>query len=376
MKFLRPVFKNLSHPLTPLLVYLKQKAGWLKVPVIVPYHGFGNESDVYIKGMVMEDKGIQEPHNGHRKWRNVLSMIKRFASDEIAGVKLSACFMGITLEGQTDEQGYFSFHFHFEAPLEAIREKQWHEVHFKLLDELVENQPEIKATGEVRIILNDNERIFVSDIDDTVLISHSTQILRKMRLLLIKNAHTRLPFPGVSLLYKAFKEGDGRSNKYPFFYVSSSEWNLYDLLDDFFTFNKIPKGVFMLRKLNYSIYKFWKSGGGSHEHKFEKIKFLLDFYPNHEFVLIGDSGQCDPVIYKRIVSEYPDRVRLIYIRKVKRGQKTAKLHRIIEHVGQLDTTMVLAPSTAEVAQHAAGEHYIDESYLRQIDDLLREAEKP
>src|SRR5690606_19793084 len=157
--------------------------------------------------------------------------------------------------------------------------------------------PQIHATGEVRIVSHQQKLIVVSDIDDTVMISHSTQTLRKLRLMLLKNALTRSPFVEVSKFYRALAEETNTSASNPFFYVSSSEWNLYDLLEDFFHFNHIPKGVFLLRKLKSSIYKFWKSGGGSHDHKYEKTESLLKLYSEQKFILIGDSGQHDPKIY-------------------------------------------------------------------------------
>jgi len=60
----------------------------------------------------------------------------------------------------------------------------------------------------------------------------------------------------------------------------------------------------------------WKSGGGSHEHKVEKIVFLMDFYPELNSVLIGDSGQHDPEIYAEIIGKFKFRVEAVYIRQV------------------------------------------------------------
>ena len=67
-----------------------------------------------------------------------------------------------------------------------------------------------------------------------------------MRQLLWKNAFTRKTFSGASIFYNALLDGMVNGGKNPFFYVSSSDWNLYDLLVDFCDLHKIPKGVFML----------------------------------------------------------------------------------------------------------------------------------
>ena len=56
------------------------------------------------------------------------------------------------------------------------------------------------------------------------------------------------------------------------------------------------------------------TGGGSHDHKFDKIKHLLEFYPDLKFILFGDDSQKDPFIYERIVKQFPNGVKAVYIR--------------------------------------------------------------
>ncbi len=352
MKILKPVFKKIKKPLRWIKVYLKQKLGWLDVPRIVPYRGYGNETDVFIKGMVIEDKGLSKPKDKHRFWHNVLATIKRFSSDEIPGVKVKAELLGKISIMETDDLGYFDFHFHFDNKSDALLGKEWHPVHLELLDEIVEDQPSVYATGEVRIVPKDQKRIIVSDIDDTVMVSHATQTLRKLRLMLFKNAISRNHFSHVDLFYHALAEGKEKQENNPFFYVSSSEWNLYDLLEDFFTINKIPKGVFLLRTLTYSIYKFWKSGGGSHEHKYEKVKSLMELYPNPKFILIGDSGQHDPDIYSRLATDFPGRVEAIYIRKIRSRSFLEKQENLHKKLAKVNTAYLEVKETHEAAHHA------------------------
>jgi phosphatidate phosphatase APP1 len=372
MKIFKPIFKGVRKPFKLLKVYLKQKAGWLGVPKILPYRGFGNTSHVYIKGMVIEDKGLVKPADKQKVWRNILSMIKRFSSDEIPGVKVKAEFYGMSAVAETDDWGFFSFYFNVSHIPDQILEKDWHKVNFTLLDDVVENQPTITAIGEVRIVSAKENRIIVSDIDDTVLISHSTTILPKLRLMLFKNALTRAPFIGVSAFYSALEEGPERASYVPFFYVSSSEWNLYDLLEDFFDHNTIPKGVFMLRRLEHNILKFWKSGQGNHEHKYDKIRFLLDLYEDHSFILIGDSGQKDPGIYNRLAHDYPGRIETIYIRKIGTKAYFADLQYINEKLELVSTDYLQVENTFEAATHALEKGYINPATVMEQTAKLRE----
>jgi phosphatidate phosphatase APP1 len=373
MKYLKPIVKGAYKPFKRLKLYIKQKLGWLDTPKILPYKGYGNHKELFIQGMVIEDKGLSKPQDRHRFWHNMLATIKRFSGDEIAGVNVKATFEDQTQVAETDDQGFFLFRFEVKENIEERPAKNWYQVHFELMDEIIENQPEVKATGDVQIIPEGNERIVVSDIDDTVMVSHATQTLRKLRLMLFKNALTRNPFTGVSAFYLALAKGEEEAStiSHPFFYVSSSEWNLYDLLDDFFAFNQLPQGVFLLQRLEHNILKFWKSGGGTHHHKYEKIKRLLEFYPNRDFILIGDSGQRDPALYSRLALEFPGRIEAIFIRKIRSRSFLEKEENIAQKLSGVKTGYFEVKNSYEAAQISLKRGYINKKYFEEIEAELQ-----
>ena len=70
----------------------------------------------------------------------------------------------------------------------------------------------------------------ISDIDDTIVRTGATSLLMMLRVVLLSNAHTRLPFQGVAAFYGALARGASGQDSNPLFYVSSSPWNLYDVL--------------------------------------------------------------------------------------------------------------------------------------------------
>jgi len=317
MQYYKYIFHFVKRPLKSIKLFIKQKAGWLGVPRIILFRGYGNESEFYIKGRVVEDAGLAAPERNQPVWKNILSTLKRFSSDEMPGIEVKAQWKNNTKKEKTDEFGYFTFRFDTGLMKEEMLKTRWIEIDVEMLDKVVENQPEIQSTGEVILIPGRKKRILISDIDDTVLVSYSTQVLKKLRLMLFKNAYTRLPMPGVENFYQMLEKGKEGNENFSFFFVSSSEWNLYDLLEDFFSIRGLPKGPFILRKMEHSIYKFWKSGSGSHQQKYQQIKQLLRFYKSQKFILFGDSGQRDPVIYRNLALEYPDRIEAIYIRKIK-----------------------------------------------------------
>ena len=222
---MKPIFKVIKKPIKRLKVFLKQKAGWLDTPKILPYKGYGNGSNVFIQGIVIEDKGLAKPKDKQMFWQNILATIKRFSSDEIAGARVKATFFGESKIMETDELGFFAFHFQFNDSNHNLLTKKWHTVHFELLDTIIENQPPVYATGEVRIISPQQNRVIVSDIYDTVMISHHTQTLRKLRRMSCKNASTRLPVPHIATCSNATDNAKVKTEKNPLSYVLSSEGN-------------------------------------------------------------------------------------------------------------------------------------------------------
>ncbi len=188
----------------------------------------------------------------------------------------------------------------------------------------------------------------ISDIDDTILISHATRTGKKFWLSVSKNAYTRRPFPRVSNFYKALWAGGAN----PLFYVSSSDWNLFDMIRDFMNYRKIPAGPLLLKDLHVDLKNIMKSGGGSHQHKIEKIQMLMNLYPGMKFILIGDSGQHDPEIYAEIIAEHPGRVIAVYIREIKpiTQQRRKLLKAKIEDPQAPEVTFV--KDTNEMISHA------------------------
>ncbi len=365
------ILKKARSPFIRARLWLKKRLGWLGIPTIEPYMGFSNGRDVYITGNVMENKGLEKPKPGQKLGINLLAMLKRYVSDEISGVRVRVSLQGRSEIVETNELGIFHCNMNFPEGLSAGMHSE--AVEYELMDEVVENQGVIKATGEILILNGAVPYGVISDIDDTVMVSHSTNTLKKLKLLLFKNARTRVPFEGVAAFYRALNKGlAGQKQPNPVFYVSSSEWNLYDLLVDFFEFRDIPAGPLLLQELEHSIFQFWKSGGGNHEHKFDKIKFLFSFFSDVSFVLIGDSGQRDPEIYLRAAREHPGRVKAVYIRSIGRYHKNNHAREIAREMDKLGIPMLLIDNTREAASHALLNGYIDASSMPDIVQQLEE----
>lgn len=336
----------------PIRHWIRRQLGWLNSPKILAYKGYANRDKMIVNGCIVKDKGIREPDKSDSIFRNAVAMIKRFVDDYIGNMRIVAKYNEKQKDMVSDENGDFTFEF-------AIPENY----SFTSLWEKVElNLPEMKtptAYADVMLV-NEAQCRFgvISDIDDTLLISHSTNLLKKLYNLLIKNANTRLTVDGIVEFYEALHQNHSKESNNPFFYISSSEWNLYDLLNDFCRIHGLPKGVFLLRRLKYPIWKFWKSGGGDHYHKVVKIEFLLAFYPDLKFILIGDSGQKDPEIYYEIAKQYPDRILSVYIRHVSSDKRKQEIEKYINELSKLKITMLLTEEIEDAYRHAVEHDFI------------------
>jgi phosphatidate phosphatase APP1 len=306
-----------------LKALLMRVSGKMEVIKVEPFVAFGNEKQVFFKGRVIAPYKQSRPKAKNFWFVNIIAAIRRYSNSSIPYALVEIKFGQIIKEVITDEDGVF------ELLLEAPR-KQFglKEKAFFRINEASEVQDCIVIEKE--IVRYNKPLGIISDIDDTVLISHSTALGKKLWLSISKNAYTRRPFPGVSQFYqKLSSHGD-----FPVFYVSSSDWALFDLINDFLMFRNIPLGPILLKDKHINIKNIWKSGGGNHSHKFDKICFLMDFFTETTFYLIGDSGQHDPEIYAEVIKKYPGRVKAVFIRIVKKinGTRVGIIDQKIEGV--------------------------------------------
>ena len=315
---------------------------------IVTYRSYGTVNRLYIKGRVLKEKAIPKSSRVDSIWKNLVSMYKRFESDEVPQARLRVNFQNKFYEVTSDDEGYFRVNHLTETSL--TREDMWYEADVELIDAPTSFSPGLKNTAHILIPPIDSEYGIISDIDDTIVKTTATDLLAMAKNTFFHNAHTRLPFAGVSEFYKSLQLGRNGKRNNPFFYVSSSPWNLYDLLVDFLDLNDIPEGPLLLRDLGLDSNKESADHMG---HKFKEIKNILLAYPHLNFVLIGDSGQEDPKIYREVVKKFPGRILAIYIRDVQLADREKIAIEISKGLVDDKVEMIIVDNTIEAAEHAA-----------------------
>jgi phosphatidate phosphatase APP1 len=320
---------------------------------IIPYRGFGTSRTVNLMGRVLVQKPVVTATDGESIWQNLLRSYQRLASDEIPGARIAARVVEQRIEIVSDAEGYFHLKLLSEEPLPL--QEPWHPIELELLEPKGAGEP-VLATGEVLIPPADAEFGVISDLDDTVVKTGATDLLRMLQATLLESARTRTPFEGVSQFYRALQAGSTGLQRNPIFYVSSSPWNLYDLLADFLDLQQIPAGPILLGDFGFEETKLIHSP--HQQHKLEQIRRILDMYPTLRFVLIGDSGQKDPEIYWEVVRSDPARVLAVYIRDVTTPQRDAEVHAVAEKVAGLGVEMFLVSETEEAVAHARKQGFI------------------
>ncbi len=327
----------------------KKKLG-LNDPVqIVPYRTYGTADRIYIKGRVLEDKKISVAGDKDTILNNLLNMYKRFESDEVPEALIKVVLTDEAHELTTDKEGYFVLNLQPITPI--INENLWHPVPLQLISAPIPFIPGLQVHAEVMIPPTDAEYGIISDIDDTIIKTGATNLLAMSRATFLNNARTRLPFAGVAEFYRALQLGRNGKRNNPFFYVSSSPWNLYDLLKDFLNLNTIPAGPLLLRDFGLEYEAVTQAGHMGH--KLKEIKQIMEAYPHLQFVLIGDSGQEDPVIYREVVRQFPGRILAIYIRDVALPERKKIAVGVAETLRNDAIEMLIVENTLEAALHAA-----------------------
>lgn len=360
----------LKHRLSRTKLWLGKKLGLVHTVMIMPYQGFGNGKELFFLGRVLMDRGIGASMLEDSKWRNFQKMYKRFMSWEISEAKVEASFEGITKTAITDSEGYFEIRMELPQPIKG--ENRWQKIRVELVDQVVKNQKPSVAYSHVFVPSEHVEFGIISDIDDTIVPTGATKMWAMVKTTFLGNAMTRVPFPGVAAFYQALSKGLVGHENNPFFYVSSSPWNLYDFLHELMSIHHLPQGPLMLRDVGLSQEHFF---AGSHTvHKLVQIERIFDIITDIPFILIGDSGQHDAEIYLQVIRDFPGRVKMVYIRDVDPASHQ-KVLKIAEEIGKLGVEMMLITDTIEATHHAVSKGWILEEDIAHIVEEKKKDEK-
>lgn len=343
---------------------LKRGLGLLGPLEILAYRTCGTPEELLVRGRVVERKETRPSRETDGLWQNLRNTWRRVSRMPVPGARVAVVFQGRRDEAETDGRGFFELRLRHMPPLEPLGRMLWHTVALEL-SAPTPNRP-VQALAEVLVPPAGARHVVISDIDDTVVPTQATNLLRMLRSLFLHNARTRLPFPGVAAFYRALHlDRDGHAAN-PMLYVSRGPWSLYDLLAEFFALHDIPIGpVLFLR--DWGLSREGLSMPSPRGHKFRVITELLDLYADLPCILVGDSGQLDPEIYAEVVEQRPGRVRCVYIRLARPDDaRKQSVLRLAEDLRAMGSELVLARDTMDMAVHAAERGWIEAWRLADI----------
>ena len=256
---------------------------------IDPYIGYATPENLIVRGRVLANPKAVDATVGQSRWRNFRQMVALFATDEVAGVTVTA--NGVT--AVSDEEGYFTI----------------------IL-------PRGDATGIVNVTVKAGEistlcpvlvpdpaapHGVISDIDDTMMRTGAYSLWRNVWTSMTGNALTRDVFADAVTLMKILGAGNA-----PVFFVSSSPWNFHGFLRDTFARAGLPFAPMFLRDYGVSETQFITGTHG--DHKGSAIDVIMAAASDTMFILIGDTGQHDAVVYRDAIARHPDRIKHVILR--------------------------------------------------------------
>jgi phosphatidate phosphatase APP1 len=312
-------------------------------PILKLYRGYANEQELIVMGHVFKPTSKEDYDFQKKNFRNALSVIKMFRIATHPNADVYLHLNGQKIHTKALDDGYFKFCIpYFEKKTGWIDYKV--SINYAE-EEIVETSSFIKP--------NLGNYGFISDIDDTFLISHTRNPLRKLYILLFRNVNKRKVFENVVSHYQALSTA-GRNNKTEqnaFFYVSSSEWNLYRFITQFTEINQLPRAVLLLKDIKTSLTDLFITGRGDHNHKFEKVKHILEFYPDLQYTLLGDDSQQDPFLYESICKIFPVNVMAVYIRQTGKSKKR-KAELALKNLESLNVKVCYFRDSSEAIAHS------------------------
>ncbi len=158
----------------------------------------------------------------------------------------------------------------------------------------------------------------ISDIDDTVKITEIPAGAPTV----MKNTFLRefQVVPGMAEMYRELQPAS-------FHYVSGGPWQLFGPIAEFLHGESagFPEGTWHMKSVrtNLLAVRSWQDLTAlitdenlTFEQKTEQITQIIRRFPNRTFILVGDSGEKDPEIYRAILQEFPQQIQEVVIRDV------------------------------------------------------------
>ncbi len=294
--------------------------------ILLPLTGIVKENSLWLEGQVLHlRRHHKEIIAGESRWKNMLRVISAYLPGNIKTGMLEVDISGDEKTITLTHNGFYTLQINQIRPGKPVLQP-----HYFFLRKNKRYPIQIPDFYKRDIYYFNGFRTgVISDIDDTILVSHVTNHFKRFRHLLTKNAYRRKAVSRMAGIYRQLADRD-----MSMFYVSNSEANLYPVIHTFLKHHNFPDGPLFLKP-----YKKWndllkaKKKKSYSRHKKEKIRNILELFNDKEFILIGDDSQKDPEVYSDIARKFPGRIKGVFIRKTGKRIKPGTRNMIEELTG-------------------------------------------
>ncbi len=279
-----------------------RRRGWSET--VLGYTGYGSTGWVRVLARVLLTKepsvlaSSRQPRNlggpGARGWRS-------FTSVPVVDAPVRIEIGDQAFAATTDRGGVL------DTKIEIALPPGWHTVTLRAGE---------AAHAEADIAVIDPAARFgiVSDIDDTVMVTALPRPLLAAWHTFVVNEHARTPTPGMAVLYERLAALHPES---PVIYLSTGAWNVAPTLTRFLSRNLYPPGPLLLTDWGPTPDRWFRSGP---EHKRGNLARLAEEFPDIDWLLVGDDGQHDEMIYGEFAERFGDHLAAVAIRQLTPGE--------------------------------------------------------
>jgi phosphatidate phosphatase APP1 len=262
-------------------------------------------SKTIINGVVLKAK---YPGNKKRKriFKNLINLLNSYAKTTLKNSELTIQLNNNEFRTTTNSHGAFNIELDF-----TLEEKP--EISILHQDEnlkIIQDYPVFFRNTDANLNV-------ISDIDDTILISHTANIIKRIGVMSLITPEKRRTIEFTQKLLTLLNRSSCNV-----FYISKSESNLFRILHTFIIINQLPKGILLLTP--YLNFKQLLKGKKENDFKLKNIQFILENSTDKKFILLGDDTQKDMEVYTKIVKMYPSKIARIYIRQTNKNTNDRK----------------------------------------------------
>ncbi len=344
----------------------KMQSGAFRGVHVIVYRGFVADDVARVRVRVIETPEL--PGDSRIPyWEVAQANVRRHAALHIVGAEVELRIGAHAATEITDDHGFANF----TLAVPGLR-VGCHEA--VAVTRPIEDVEPAAGTGSVVKPSLRAPFLVISDIDDTILLTGLTEGVAMVTRTLLRDAEERRAIPGMAALYRGLARGlpNRAGNRRPeptFFYVSTGSWSFYSLLEQFVELRGFPRGPMFLTDWGPTERYLRRSGA---EHKRTAIRRLFEAYPGMQFVLVGDSGQRDPLTYEEMARAFAGHVKLIVIRQVGSDddERNSELREKAATLREEGIPIYLVADAAEATELALGLGLCDEQTQREVNAEL------